>query len=123
MPQYCKKPVVIEAVQFTGDVGATEITALDLGIGRDHPDYDYLEIATLEGTMRAVPGDWIIRGVGGELYPCKDSIFRQTYDPVMSDPVVTVNPSATRDPKATARAVVDALADHVDHAAVGGRAH
>ena len=40
------------------------------------------EIATLEGTMRAEPGDWIITGVKGERYPCKPDIFAMTYDPV-----------------------------------------
>lgn len=42
----------------------------------------FLVIETLEGAMEAKPGDWIIRGVGGELYPCKPSIFAATYDPV-----------------------------------------
>ena len=43
---------------------------------------DYLSIKTLEGTMRADQGDWIIRGVKGEIYPCKPEIFVATYDPV-----------------------------------------
>jgi hypothetical protein len=43
---------------------------------------DALNIDTLEGTMRASPGDWIIRGVAGELYPCKPGIFAQTYEAV-----------------------------------------
>ena len=43
---------------------------------------DYLYIGTLEGTHRADPGDWIIRGVKGELYPCKPDIFEATYDRV-----------------------------------------
>jgi hypothetical protein len=41
-----------------------------------------LNIVTLEGVMRADPGDWIIRGVKGELYPCKPDIFAATYEPV-----------------------------------------
>ena len=41
-----------------------------------------LNIVTLEGTMRAAVGDWIIRGVQGELYPCKPDIFAATYEPV-----------------------------------------
>jgi hypothetical protein len=57
--QYRKRPVVITAFQ-------TDKT---------------LEIETLEGTMRAQPGDWIITGVKGEIYPCKDDIFRATYEP------------------------------------------
>jgi hypothetical protein len=42
-----------------------------------------LYIGTLEGVMRADPGDWIIRGVNGELYPCKPDIFEQTYEAVL----------------------------------------
>lgn len=44
--------------------------------------YPTIAIDTLEGTMQASWGDWIIRGVNGEFYPCKDEIFRKTYDPV-----------------------------------------
>lgn len=47
-----------------------------------HHVQDTLLIPTLEGTMRAGVGDWIIRGIKGELYPCKDDIFRATYEPV-----------------------------------------
>ena len=42
----------------------------------------FVYVSTLEGTMRADVGDWIIKGVKGELYPCKPDIFQQTYDPV-----------------------------------------
>jgi len=45
------------------------------------PRYNLL-IPTLEGTLYAKEGDWIIRGVKGEIYPCKDDIFRATYEPV-----------------------------------------
>ena len=40
---------------------------------------EQVEIETWEGTMTAEPGDWIVRGVQGELYPCKDSVFKETY--------------------------------------------
>lgn len=60
MPRYRKKPVVIEAVQLTSPI----------------------EIETLEGKMRGEVGDWLITGVKGEQYPCKDEIFRVTYEPV-----------------------------------------
>jgi hypothetical protein len=43
---------------------------------------DKISIITLEGIMEASPGDWVIRGVKGELYPCKPDIFEATYDPV-----------------------------------------
>jgi hypothetical protein len=58
MAKYRKKPVVIEAEQLT----------------------TVLEIETLEGTMIGNPGDWLITGVKGEKYPCKDDIFRATYE-------------------------------------------
>ncbi len=60
MPKYRKKPVVIEA---------------------EGPVTEPSEIVTLEGTMRAEVGDYIITGVQGERYPCKPDIFKATYDP------------------------------------------
>lgn len=82
MAQYRKKPVVIEAIQWTGDVIDFEpiFTMADgqpVGVSGDH-----LTIFTLEGVMDASPGDWIIRGVKGEIYPCKPDIFAATYDAV-----------------------------------------
>lgn len=58
--QYRKKPVVIFAAQMDEE----------------------FEVETMEGTMRGRPGDWLIRGVKGEYYPCSDEIFRMTYEPV-----------------------------------------
>lgn len=52
------------------------------GLGEIVRDGDDLLIYTLEGVMRARPGDWIIKGVAGEIYPCKPDIFAATYDPV-----------------------------------------
>ena len=81
MGRYRKKPVEIDAVQFTRDNGFDFIgpntTLVCVG-------YDgwYLEIDTLEGTMTAAEGDWIITGVNGERYPCKPDIFDATYEPV-----------------------------------------
>jgi len=76
MAKYRKKPVVIEAVQYDG----TFPLAFLNGDERVRGCGDYLEIVTLEGVMRANIGDWIIRGVAGELYPCKPSIFEATYE-------------------------------------------
>ena len=77
--KFRKKPVVIEAVQLTpltlGDV--EEFVGGDLEVRGGE-----VVIATLEGAMHASPGDWIIRGVQGEFYPCKDPIFRATYEAV-----------------------------------------
>jgi hypothetical protein len=80
--KFRKKPVVIEAVQWTGDMlDAETITSFagDTMIGFHG---DKISIITLEGIMEASPGDWVIRGVKGELYPCKPDIFEATYDPV-----------------------------------------
>lgn len=77
--KYRKKPVVIEALQWTGD-NRDEIKAWS-----GATDWYYrpeLVIPTLEGNMSAYPGDWIIKGVKGEFYPCKPDIFEATYDPV-----------------------------------------
>ena len=82
MAQYRKKPVVIEAVQYDG----TFPLAFLKGDERVRNTPDGMEIVTLEGTMRANIGDWIIRGVQGELYPCKPDIFEATYEPVKEQP-------------------------------------
>ena len=81
MPRFRKKPVVIEAVQWTGDILDAETIT---NFGADDPiglQNDSLTVFTLEGLMTASPGDWIIRGVQGELYPCKPDIFAATYEP------------------------------------------
>ena len=86
MAKYRKKPVVIEAFQWTGGVDPHPqwmIDAIRLGNvyyqGGDRP---YLTIETLEGKMRANQGDFIICGVSGEIYPCKPDIFAKTYEPI-----------------------------------------
>ena len=83
--KYTKKPVQIEAIHYTGSPESYEaLTAwidsknIDCGL---IPGDDIL-IKTLEGTMRAHPGDYIIRGVQGEYYPCKSDIFAETYQEV-----------------------------------------
>lgn len=77
--KFRKKPVVIEAVQYDGTkLAIAEIMRLGNGIML-YPDH--LVIKTLEGDHRADTGDWIIKGVKGELYPCKPDIFAQTYEP------------------------------------------
>lgn len=88
--RFRKKPIVIEAFQFTqqvvDDVLAGRITLhddLQVYAGRDGNVNDpRVAVHTLEGGMIAGLGDWIITGVSGEHYPCKDDIFRRTYDPV-----------------------------------------
>lgn len=63
MGKYRKKPVVVEAVQLSRKV----------------------TIHTLEGDMVGNPGDWMITGVNGEQYPCKDDVFQKTYEPCSDD--------------------------------------
>jgi hypothetical protein len=83
-----KRPVIIEAKKFTNHT-AFEVAhwcggRVDQYIKpSDHTDvYLTLSIPTLEGTMIASHGDWIIRGVEGEFYPCKPDIFEKTYEEV-----------------------------------------
>lgn len=82
MPKYRKKPVVIDAIQFTGN-NQSELIAwvIELNaIVNWHFRDGAVDIPTLEGTMTASSGDWIIRGVNGEFYPCKPDIFDKTYE-------------------------------------------
>jgi len=88
MNKYQKKPVVIEAIQFDGD-NCMEIEKWSnnkvyvspvLEKTKENPTGCYLQIKTLEGIMAAIVGDWIIRGIKGEFYPCKPDIFEQTYE-------------------------------------------
>lgn len=76
---YRKKPVVIEAWQFYGANGAS-LASWCGGIHDDAEEAPTIIISTLEGTMTASLGDWIIRGVQGEFYPCKPDIFAATYE-------------------------------------------
>jgi hypothetical protein len=98
MKKYRKKPVVIEAMQFTGspksakaiydwtkESGHVAVQEMPEGYsnknGNPAPRYRVF-IKTLEGIMQARPGDFIIRGVSGEFYPCKPNIFKRTYEKV-----------------------------------------
>jgi hypothetical protein len=88
--QYTKLPVTVDAIQWDGDQQrATKIIYWIAGnngaahfVERDQLGDRCIIIYTLEGSIRAMPGDWIIRGVRGEFYPCKPDIFEVTYDPV-----------------------------------------
>lgn len=82
MLKYVKKPVVIEAVQWTGE-NTNEILAFcDDCFSYEKNDVRILVINTLEGTMKASPMDFIIKGVKGEFYACKPDVFAMTYDEV-----------------------------------------
>jgi hypothetical protein len=89
MPKFRKKPVVIEAMQFTGNFDEIEAFVggdADFRMGGDGEFRNgELIVATLEGPLRASPNDWIIKGVQGEFYPCKPDIFGATYEPADKD--------------------------------------
>lgn len=88
--KYRKKPVIIEAFKWTGGPDQTEDPLWIIeAIKKDEVWFKNIEtpdvqlcIKTLEGTMVASVGDYIIKGVKGELYPCKPDIFEATYDTV-----------------------------------------
>ena len=86
MSLYRKKPVIIEALRWTGEninemhawltaAGVYDRCSTAVGNGE-------MTISTLEGTMTANAGDWIIKGVQGEVYPVRNDIFEQTYEAV-----------------------------------------
>lgn len=83
--KYRKKPVVIEAVLFTGH-NANDVLPWIKRACVIEEDFistgeQSIVIETLEGDMRADPGDYIIKGVKGGFYPCKPDIFEATYEP------------------------------------------
>ncbi len=83
MSKFRKKPVVIEAICWDG-TNDHEVSAFGVPhVERKKPYEDpRLKVRTLGGDMLASPSDWIIKGVKGELYPCKPDIFEATYEPV-----------------------------------------
>lgn len=86
MAKFRKKPVEIEAWQVPPEGEMFSEDAIFAFSGspcevESNPDGS-VSIHTLEGSMLAVPGDWIIKGVQGELYPCKPDIFKATYERV-----------------------------------------
>jgi hypothetical protein len=91
MGRYRKKPVEIEAVRvdeilYLVRSGPVEQIPSWLKHGEGVLFHaSKIEIQTLEGTMTASAGDWIIRGVKGELYPCRNDIFVATYDGLIDD--------------------------------------
>ncbi len=79
--KYRKKPVIIEAVQYTGG-NKGEIIDFTNGTATTNTCYSFLTIPTLEGTHRAEVNDWVIKGIKGEFYPCKPDIFEESYEEV-----------------------------------------
>jgi hypothetical protein len=90
--KFRKKPVVIEATHVPDNLDQWNAPALVDWL-MDHSgscawsvEREGVSITTLEGVMLASPGDWIIQGVKGELYPCKPDIFVATYEPAEASP-------------------------------------
>lgn len=100
MPKFTKKPVTIEAFQITEETSKDNKDWPNwlneawqkpkIEPGAVYPGGEMLAITTLEGIMSVSPGDWIIQGVKGELYPCKPDIFEQTYNPVTDELVCVI---------------------------------
>ena len=87
MSKYRKKPVVIEAIQFNRDcfddiANFTEGKAFNFYTEKCLNGKAYCDIKTLEGVITATEGDYIIKGVQGEFYPCKPDIFNETYESI-----------------------------------------
>lgn len=93
MGKFRKKPVVIEALRYTGSKVSFDAIWEWMGgfngpnQGHSGPEDDPQEfdIKTLEGRMQVSVGDWVIKGVKGEFYPCKPDIFEATYEAVADD--------------------------------------
>jgi len=81
--KYRKKPIVIEAEQFY-PCDWKRIKGVQRKIDHEVMGFpiEIFYIQTLEGDMDIRPGDWVITGIEGERYPCKDSIFKSTYEEV-----------------------------------------
>lgn len=85
--KYRKKPIIIEAIQFEDNsdriIEIHEFMGGDtIRVNYEDKDNPYLKIETLEGIMKASVGDYIIKGVNGEFYPCKPDIFEKIYEEV-----------------------------------------
>lgn len=82
--KFVKKPVVIDAFQLgidsIPDWFMDKVTTNDVILHGDWKDLREAEIKTLEGTMLAGKGDFVIKGVAGEIYPCKPEIFHACYE-------------------------------------------
>lgn len=79
--KFKKKPVEVEAVQWTGN-NLSELCQFVPEEFRHDKIHQPMGIVTLEGVLTVTEGDWIIKGVKGEFYPCKPDVFELTYEPV-----------------------------------------
>ena len=124
--EFRKKPVVISAVQWTGNNlreiitftdGPPETRSVHAGMAwetyEDLVRRDGLKIFTLEGMMNADIGDWIIKGVKGEHYPCKPDIFAATYEDITGKGVMPDATSDVRPPATSPGVTAGAVGEHV----------
>lgn len=86
--KYQKKPVVVEAIIWTGD-NFMEVDAFITVPHETYPSKGFVIIETPEGRTKAMVGDYIVKGVKGEFYPCKPDIFQESHDPVGDDAQTT----------------------------------
>ena len=80
--KYRKKPVIIEALEYGSETSKADVELFCEGNVIMGDDPNDLWIKTLEGNMKVSMGDYIIRGIQGEYYPCKPDIFKETYEKV-----------------------------------------
>ena len=84
--KYRKKPVEVEAfrinIDYIPDWFMDKVTTNEAMLSKNPRHETFARIQTLEGVLLASPGDYIIRGIKGEIYPCKPDIFEATYEPV-----------------------------------------
>lgn len=90
MKKYRKKPIVIEAIQFTrNNIEDVRVFCKDnlinIAIDRHIKGVASAMIHTLEGPYHVIEGDYIIKGTQGEFYPCKEKIFKKTYEEVLDE--------------------------------------
>jgi len=83
--KFKKKPVEVDAIQFEED--QVEEVVEFIKSFQNNTDGFYISdnsviVNTLEGSMNLTPGNWLIRGIEGEFYPCQDSVFVSSYDPI-----------------------------------------
>lgn len=102
MPRFRKRPVEVEAVQWTGDNEAELVAfagdlfrAVDPEDRGDDPDQTAAVMDTLHNTwVRVYDGQWIVKGVKGEFYPCAGDVFAETYEPAPESPYGEIMRSA-----------------------------
>jgi hypothetical protein len=88
MGLYKKLPIIIQANQWLGDMSAILKSFPELATCRFVDGK--IEVKTLEGIMTAKHGDWIIKGIQGELYPCKPDVFENTYEKIDTSDMVEI---------------------------------